>query len=153
MADGEVALERRERAVVEDVGDEAHVLDDVDVLAVAHGHARRLLAAVLQGVEAEIGQVGDGLARRIDAEDPACLAPRPRPYPRFNAAGSLSRHARVWRPRATRRADPPHETLTAGPAEPATATPAAVALAVTLVTFAGSTHSTTRDGDSANSAT
>ena len=62
-----------ERAVVEHVGHEAHVLDDGDRLAVADRHARRLLAAVLQGVEAEVGEVGDRLARGVDAEDAARL--------------------------------------------------------------------------------
>ena len=34
----------------------------------------RLLAAVLQGEQAEVGQVGDRLARCVDAEDAAGLA-------------------------------------------------------------------------------
>ena len=52
MADGEVAVERGEAALVEHLGDEAHVLDDGDGLAVAHRDAGRLLAPVLQRVEA-----------------------------------------------------------------------------------------------------
>ena len=76
VADGEVAGERGQRAVVEHVGHEAHVLDDGDVLAVADRHARRLLAPVLQGVEAEVGQVGDRLARGVHAEDAARLLRR-----------------------------------------------------------------------------
>ena len=51
MADGEVAVERREAALVEHLGDEAHVLDDGDGLAVAHRDAGRLLAPVLERVE------------------------------------------------------------------------------------------------------
>mgnify|MGYP007091948020 CR=1 FL=1 len=42
-----------------------------DLLAVADGDARGFLAAVLQRVEAEVGQLGDVLARRPDAEDTA----------------------------------------------------------------------------------
>ena len=52
-----------EGAVVEHRGDQALVLDHEDLGAVAHRHARRLLAAVLEGEEAEVGQVGDRLRR------------------------------------------------------------------------------------------
>ena len=73
MADGQVALEGRQLALVEGVGDQAHVLDDGDGVAVADRHASRLLAAVLQGVEAEVGQLGDGVAGGVDPEDAAGL--------------------------------------------------------------------------------
>ena len=69
VADREMALERREPALVEDLGDQAHVLDDRDRLAVAHRDAGRLLAAVLERVEPEVRQMGDRLAGRIHAED------------------------------------------------------------------------------------
>ena len=46
-------------------------LTTVIVVAVAHRHARRLLAAVLQGVQPEVGEVSDGLARGVHAEDAA----------------------------------------------------------------------------------
>ena len=55
--------------LVEDLGDQAHVLVDQDLPAVADRDAGRLLAAVLQGVEAEVGQLGDVLAGGPDAED------------------------------------------------------------------------------------
>src|SRR5690606_31885228 len=55
---------------------EAHVLEDQDLLAVARGDARGLLAAVLQRVEAEVRELGDLLARREDAEH-AALVLRP----------------------------------------------------------------------------
>ena len=71
VADGQVAGERGQGAVVEHVGDEAHVLDHGDRLAVAHGHAGRLLAPVLQGVQAEVGQVRDRLSRGVDPEHAA----------------------------------------------------------------------------------
>src|ERR1041385_7772935 len=45
VTDGEVALERPERGVVEDLGDESHVLVDEDLSPVADGDAGRLLAA------------------------------------------------------------------------------------------------------------
>ena len=71
VADREVAFERREPALVEHLRDEAHVLDDGDRLAVAHRDAGRLLAAVLQGVEAEVRQVGDGPPGCVHAEHSA----------------------------------------------------------------------------------
>ena len=71
MADREVALERLEGGLVEDLGDQAHVLVDQDLAAVADRDAGRLLAAVLQGVEAEVGELGDVLARGPDPEDAA----------------------------------------------------------------------------------
>ncbi len=71
MPDREVTVERREVALVEHLGDEAHVLDDGDGLAVAHRDAGRLLAPVLERVEAVVGELGHGLARRVHAEHPA----------------------------------------------------------------------------------
>ena len=71
MPDREVALERGEPALVEHLGDEAHVLDDGDRLAVADRDAGRLLAPVLEREQAEIGEVGDRLAGGVDAEDAA----------------------------------------------------------------------------------
>ena len=64
----EVALEGGEVALVEDLGDEAHVLDDGDVLAVAHRDARRLLPAVLQRVQPEVGELGNRLVRGVHPE-------------------------------------------------------------------------------------
>ena len=74
LADGQVAVQRGQAALVEDLGDEAHVLHHGDRLAVAHGDAGRLLTAVLEGEKSEVGELGDRLARRVDAEDPAGLA-------------------------------------------------------------------------------
>ena len=71
VADGEVALERGQRGLVEDLGDQAHVLVDQDLAAVADRDAGRLLAAVLQGVEAEVGELRDVLAGGPDPEDAA----------------------------------------------------------------------------------
>ena len=71
VADGDVPAQCRQAALVEDLGDQPHVLVDEDLLAVARGDARGLLAAVLQGVEAVVGQLGDILARRPDTEDTA----------------------------------------------------------------------------------
>ena len=69
VADGVLAAEAREHLLVEHLADEAQVLDDRDLAVVAHGDAGALLAAVLQGVEAEEGQARDVAPRRVDAED------------------------------------------------------------------------------------
>ena len=69
VTDREVALERRERGLVEDLRDQAHVLVDEDLAAVADRDPGRLLSAVLQGVEAVVGQLGDVLPGRPHAED------------------------------------------------------------------------------------
>ena len=76
VADGQVPVEGGEGAVVEDVRDQTLSFTTVIESAVADGHAGRLLAPVLQGVEAEVGQVGHRLARGVDAEDAARLAGR-----------------------------------------------------------------------------
>ena len=71
VADGQVPLQAREGALVEDGGDQAHVLDDRDRVTVGHRHARRLLAAVLQGEETVEREVGHPHAGRVDPEDTA----------------------------------------------------------------------------------
>ena len=76
VADGDVAGEVGQGLVVEDLGDQAEVLIDEDLGAVGGGDAGRLLAAVLEGVEAEVGQAGDLLAGRPHAEDAALLSRR-----------------------------------------------------------------------------
>ncbi len=63
-----------EGLLVEDLGDEAHLLDDGDLAVVGDGDAGALLAAVLQGVEAEVGEARDVVPRREDAEDAAAVA-------------------------------------------------------------------------------
>ena len=76
MADGQVPVEGRQRAVVEDVGDEAHVLDDVMSSPSLTAMPGRLLARGAGGRKAEVGEVGDRLAGGVDAEDPAGLLRR-----------------------------------------------------------------------------
>ena len=75
VADGRVALQRREHVGVEDVRDEPHLAVDVERLAVGRDDAGRLLAAVLQRVQAEVGVVRRllGVALGPDPEDPALL--------------------------------------------------------------------------------
>ena len=76
VADGDVAGEVGQGLVVEDLGDQAEVLVDEDLGAVGGGDARRLLAAVLEGVQPEVAQAGDVLAGGPHSEDAALLARR-----------------------------------------------------------------------------
>ena len=71
MADREVTVERCEAALVEHLRDETHVLDDRDGLAVADRDTGRLLAPVLQRVQAEVRQVGHRLPGGVHTEDAA----------------------------------------------------------------------------------
>jgi hypothetical protein len=71
VADRHVALEGGERRLVEDLRDEAHVLVDEDLPAVADGDTGGLLAAVLQRVQPEVRQLRDLFAGCPDPEDPA----------------------------------------------------------------------------------
>ena len=73
VADRDVADQAGEGRLVEDLRDQAHVLVDQDLTAVADRDAGRLLAAVLQRVQPEVGQLGDVLARRPDPEHAAVV--------------------------------------------------------------------------------
>src|SRR5262249_8313592 len=74
VADRHVALQRLQLLLVEDLGDESRVAQSGDVAALAGGDPGRLLAAVLECVEAEVGQPGDVMAGRVYAEDAALVA-------------------------------------------------------------------------------
>src|SRR5260370_17380010 len=69
--------ERIEHGLVEDLRYQAHVLEHDDPGAVADGDAGRLLAAMLQRIQAEVGKLGHVLARRPDTENPAGIPRRP----------------------------------------------------------------------------
>jgi hypothetical protein len=73
VADPQVAAERRERRLVEDLGDEPELLEDQDVLAVGDGHPGRLLAAMLLREQREVGQPSDVIAGCPHGEDAALL--------------------------------------------------------------------------------
>ena len=72
MADRHVPGQLLEFMLAEDLADEAHPLAGLDGLAVAGADACALLAAVLQGVQAEVCQVG-GLRVAEDRADAALL--------------------------------------------------------------------------------
>ncbi|GAA3228307.1 hypothetical protein GCM10020256_40460 [Streptomyces thermocoprophilus] len=65
----DVALEGAEGGLVEDLGDQAHVLEDEDLGAVADRDSRGFLAPMLEGVEPEVRELGDLFARSPDTED------------------------------------------------------------------------------------
>ena len=74
VPDGQVAVQRAQLLLVEDLVDEPLVAHGHDVAALRDGDARRLLPAVLQGIEGEIGEAGDIGAWGADAEDAALVA-------------------------------------------------------------------------------
>ena len=64
VADGVIADERRQRLAGEDVGHQAGLLVDANAAAVADRQAGAFLAAMLEGEQAEEGQLGDPVAAR-----------------------------------------------------------------------------------------
>ena len=73
MPDRQVPAQRRERLLVEHLADQPEVLEHHDLPAVADGHARGLLAPVLEGEEPEVRELRDLLAGRPHTEDAALL--------------------------------------------------------------------------------
>ena len=71
MPDREVAAQAGQGRLVEDLGDQAEILVDHHAGAVADRDAGRLLAAVLQRVEPEVGELRDLFPGRPDTEDAA----------------------------------------------------------------------------------
>ena len=57
----------------EHLGDQPLVLIDEDLLAIRSGDTSALLASVLQGIEGEVGQAGNVLARGPYPEDAAVI--------------------------------------------------------------------------------
>ena len=74
VAEGEVSRERLEAALVEHLGDEAEIALGGDVPVLGGRDAGRLLAAVLEGVEGEVGEPGDVVLGCVDAEHTAFVA-------------------------------------------------------------------------------
>ncbi len=70
-----VALQARERLLIKYLADQAQSLVERQPRAVARGDAGRLLAAVLQGVQADKIEAGDVRSRSLDS-DHAALFPR-----------------------------------------------------------------------------
>ena len=73
VPDGQVAVERRQRGLVEDLADQAELLVHEDVVPVADRDAGRFLAPVLLGEQTEVREAGDVLAGSPYAEEPTFL--------------------------------------------------------------------------------
>jgi hypothetical protein len=73
VTDRDMTLERTERGLVEDLGHEAHVLEDEDLRAVAYRDTRGFLASMLEGVEPEVSELGDLFTGGPDSEDAASV--------------------------------------------------------------------------------
>jgi hypothetical protein len=71
---GDVTAQRGQRRLVEDLGDEAHLLVHDNPAPVADSNAGGLLTAVLQRLQAVVGELRDVLAWRPDAEDSATVS-------------------------------------------------------------------------------
>jgi hypothetical protein len=71
MADGYVPLEWRQARLIEDLGNQSHVLDHGHAAPVGDGDASRFLTSVLEREETKEGEVGNVLARGVDPEDAA----------------------------------------------------------------------------------
>ena len=74
MADRHVPLQRAQLLLVEDLVDQALVAHGHDVAVLRRRDAGRLLAAVLERVEREVGEPRDLATRRDYAEDAALIA-------------------------------------------------------------------------------
>jgi hypothetical protein len=68
VADGDVARHGAQRLLVEHLADQAEVLEDQHLGSIGDGDAGGFLAAMLQRVQAVIGEFGDVLARGPDPE-------------------------------------------------------------------------------------
>ena len=66
-----MAAQRLKARLGEHLRYEAHVLEDDDMAAITYRDAGGLLASVLEGIEAEVGELRDVVAGCPDAEHPA----------------------------------------------------------------------------------
>ena len=74
MADRQLAGQRGEVVLLEDLADEAQLPAGDDLPAVVGGRdPRRLLTAVLKRVEGEVGETGDVVIGRVDPEHTALV--------------------------------------------------------------------------------
>ena len=73
VADGHRPGQLAQHVVGEDLRDQAHALDVGQVQSVGRGDARRLLPAMLQRIEAEIG-LARGIGMAVDGDDAALFA-------------------------------------------------------------------------------
>ena len=141
MPHGHEPLERGQRGFVEHLRDQSQVLRRHHRLAVAHGDARALLAAMLQGLQAEARHARDVLTRSEHAEDGALLL-QPVGTLRAAKAGAMSKDAHAAAsPASPEDASPAASPVVSAAASPTawTASGSAEASAVLSVTEANST--------------
>ena len=74
MADRQLALQRAQLLLVEDLRHEPDVAHGHDLTVAAHGDPRRLLTPVLERKQGEVGEARHVVLRRIDAENAAFVA-------------------------------------------------------------------------------
>ena len=74
MPDGDIALQRFQQRLIKNARDQPHVFENQQAIVTADGHAGCFLTAVLNGIEAKIGQFGYFLARRPHAKYAAFFA-------------------------------------------------------------------------------
>jgi hypothetical protein len=74
VTDREVSCETVQHLLIEDLVDEAQVRVHEETFAVAHSDPGRLLAPMLEGIEAEVGKLRHVLAGGIHAENAARFA-------------------------------------------------------------------------------
>ena len=92
VPDRDVALHGGQRLLVEDLADQPEILEHQHLRAVGDGDACGFLAAVLKGVQAVVGELGDLFAGRPDAEYAALFSgfvdePLAREHRRNRSAG------------------------------------------------------------------
>ena len=88
MADGDMSRHRGESLLIAYLADQTEILEYQHLGTVGDRDTRRLLTAVLQRVQAVVGELGDFLAGSPDAEDAAL-------FTRF--AFQLAGHGPPWR--------------------------------------------------------
>lgn len=76
VPDGDMALHGRQRLLVEHLADQAEVFEDQHLGAVGDGDPGGFLAAMLQRVQAVVGEFGDVFTRGPDPEDTALFPGR-----------------------------------------------------------------------------
>ena len=73
MAKRKLAGQAFQGGLIEGLRHQSHRLVHSQLLTVTHRDARALLATVLQGIETEVGQIGDILTGGLDAEQTTLL--------------------------------------------------------------------------------
>ena len=76
MSDGDVAMHGRQRLLVEHLADQAEVFEDQHLGSIGDGDARGFLPAMLQGIQAVVGEFGDFLTGGPDPEYATLFAGR-----------------------------------------------------------------------------